>query len=231
MERKTGCLVIHGFGGELEEVLPLAEFLRAKGYEVACPELKGHTGRRKDLRGVNYRQWIASAEERLEYLQAECDAVVLIGFSMGGLIAVNLAIKHTAAALVTLNMPIYHWDIKRICLNLLQDLKAGRSDHLRRYVRSTCALPFSALINFKLILTRTKPLLHQVTCPVFIAQALEDDTVQHRSANHAYWHFGSEDKRIKYYTGSGHQICHSSAAAKMMLDVEVFLNEIIGKRI
>jgi esterase/lipase len=46
----TGCLIIHGFGGNYDEVSPLANRLEKAGYKVVCPALAGHTGRRSDLR-------------------------------------------------------------------------------------------------------------------------------------------------------------------------------------
>ncbi len=39
-----GCLVIHGFGGGIHEIKPLADHLSNAGYTVAYPKLKGHTG-------------------------------------------------------------------------------------------------------------------------------------------------------------------------------------------
>lgn len=225
---KIGCLVIHGFGGNVQEIRPLAEQLQEMGCRVVCPELAGHTGRRRDLAAVTCRDWIQSAELELARLRSECDRVVLIGFSMGGLIAVNLAVRHEVQALVTLNMPIFHWDLKRIAYNLLSDLRCRRFANLRRYVHSTYALPFPALLQFKLLLARTKKLLGRVTCPSFIAQALEDDTVQHRSAEYAHRQLGSKTRKVKYYSGSGHLICHSRIAPEVFRDVVDFINEIIG---
>jgi carboxylesterase len=59
--RKTGCLIIHGFGGDYSEVSALAEHLNGLGYPISCPQLAGHTGKREDLRRVTYRDWISPA--------------------------------------------------------------------------------------------------------------------------------------------------------------------------
>lgn len=48
-----GCLILHGFGGDVKEVAPLAACLIDQEYKVLCPSLKGHTGRREDLEGVS----------------------------------------------------------------------------------------------------------------------------------------------------------------------------------
>lgn len=54
-------------------------------------------------------------------------------------------------------------------------------------------------------------MIKNVRCPLFIAQALEDDTVKWKSADYIYKNAASEFKLIKYYKGSGHLICRSSA--------------------
>jgi len=75
MKSKIGCLLIHGFGGNPGEVEPLAQFLENKGIATMSPVLKGHTGKKADMRGVSYRQWIASAREALNELSKLCDHI------------------------------------------------------------------------------------------------------------------------------------------------------------
>lgn len=223
MHKKLGCLLIHGFGGSTEEVRPLSEKLTEEGYRVLCPSLKGHTGIRKDLKTVTYRDWIASAQSDLEKLKKECDSICIIGFSMGGLIAVQLARKYPAAAVVTLNSPIYYWDVKRVFLNIVDDFKRKSYDNISRYINSGRKLPLNALIQFRQLLSQTKPLLQEIRCPVFVAQALQDDTVRKKSADYIYSHVSSKEKSLQFYEGSGHLILWSKAAEKVMNDVLYFL--------
>lgn len=226
MDEKVGCLIIHGFAGGIHEIELLGQYLESRGFDVACPKLKGHTGRSRDLAGVSYREWIASAEEELIKLKALCDRIILIGFSMGGLIGANLAVKYNAEALITLCAPIYHWDFKRIVINLKEDFISGEFKHLKHYLQSAM-IPVSALINFEILLTRTKPILGKITCPAFIAQALKDDTVQHRSAKFIYNNVSSGIKEIKYYGNSGHVICNSIDGPGLFRDVEGFMERYI----
>ena len=229
MGKRFGCLITHGFAGGIHEIEPLAKHLAGKGFDVLCPELKGHTGRRRDLVFVSYKDWLDSVEECFLQLKARCDGVVLIGFSMGGLLSVNIAAKYGAAALVTLNMPIYHWDFKRIGINIAGDLRSHNFSNIKHYLNSA-AIPVPALLNFKLLLARTKGKLREVTCPVYIAQALEDDTVQASSAEYIKRNIGSEVKEVKYYGKSGHLICHSAAGEMLFNDVEGFINSIISNK-
>lgn len=227
MFRSRGCLVIHGFGGSTEEVRPIADFLIKRGFEIVCPELKGHTGRRRDLASVNYLEWIKSAEEGLRALQKKCADIYLIGFSMGGLIAANLAMKYKVRGVITLNMPIYPLDFKKISQNIAEDIKGGRSDSVKRYVTHTFNKPLKAYVNFKILLDRTKARLEKLCAPIFIIQALEDDTVHHKSAEFIYEKVSSATKEIKYYEGSGHLICYSRAVNNVFEDIGDFLERLI----
>lgn len=220
--RQTGCLLIHGFGGNVEEVAPLSHKLREAGYTVICPELAGHTKNRKDLRGTTYQDWIESAEIGLKELQAVCSHVYVIGFSMGGLIALNLALKHEVRGIVTLNTPIYYWDFKQIVINIVHDLQQRKLNYIRHYLRSSVSFPSSALLNFRRLLNITKPEIPRVRCPLFVAQALEDDTVRKSSAAYIYERAGSNRKSIEYYQKSDHLILWSEAADQVMEDILAF---------
>lgn len=120
---KLGCLIIHGFGGGIYEIKSLPDHINDKGYIISCSKLKGHTGVGKDMKGADYKDWIASAEEELLKLMEKTHNIVIVGFSMGGLIAVNLANKYDIKAIVTINTPIYYWNIYRVFLNICDDFK------------------------------------------------------------------------------------------------------------
>lgn len=219
----TGCLIIHGFGGNYDEVSPLANRLKKTGYKVVCPALAGHTGRRSDLRKAGYTDWISSAERSLLDLTSRCRSVYIIGFSMGGLIAFNLALKHPVAGIVTINTPIYYWDVGKILSNIVRGLTGGGSAPIRRYLRAVVKFPLRALISFRMLLTHTKPLVNDITCPVLVTQGLDDDTTRRGSARYIFESVSSEVKRIKYYQNAGHLMLHSPAAGEVIRDIEGFL--------
>jgi len=225
-KNKVGCLVIHGFGGGIYEVEPLAEYLINKGFEVSCPCLKGHTGNRQDMRKATYEDWISSAEEELLKLKEKVDEIAVIGFSMGGLIGINLACKYDIKALATINTPIYYWNLKRIFLNLIEDIKNRKADNLQRYMRARRNSPIPAMYNFLMLLNYTKPLLCNVKCNILITQAKDDDTVRIRSVEYLSKHVFSEHVEIKYYDMGGHQILRSQSADRVISDVVNFLDSL-----
>ena len=225
MDKKVGFLIIHGFAGNVDQIEPLNKYLSDKGFITVCAKLKGHTGKRKDLSRVNYIDWISSAEESLLKLYSQCEDVIVIGFSMGGLIAVNLALKHNLAGIITLSTPIYHWDMKRIGLNIVTDFKTREFKNSKYYIKSAFRIPFSAMMNFKILLIKTKPLFKQVRCPMFIVQGLLDDTVHFRSAKYIYSNVLSQQKMIKYYNNSNHIICKGDDKAEVFNDIFMFISK------
>lgn len=217
-----GCLIIHGFAGNVGEIEPLKSYLTGKGYIVSTPMLKGHTGKLNDLWGVTYKDWIASAEEGLTELLKATGKVIVIGFSMGGLIAAHLAIKYKPVAMITMSTPIYHWDLKRVLINLCSDIKNKHSKNIKRYIRGS-SIPLRALLNFKCLLIKTKPLFKGIKCPIFVVQGMMDDTVQHRSAEYIYNNVCAPSKEKKYYENSSHLICLGDDKEELFEDIENFI--------
>lgn len=225
MQAKLGCLLIHGFLGSTDDVKPLVDHLAAiPGLEVRCPTLPGHGDKHEELGRVTFSDWIACAEGNLAELQRTCDKVSLVGFSMGGLIAVNLAVRHEIDRLALLNTPVYVGNIKRIALNVLEDLRRGDMANIRRYKRGAALRPpVRALGSFLDLLRTTKSLFPMVTCPTFIAQSEKDDTVLPKSAGFIFRSISSEEKVHARYPNSGHVILHEPDRDAVIADVTAFL--------
>jgi carboxylesterase len=88
-----GVLCLHGLTGTPFEVRPLAEALGASGYTVEVPLLAGHGATLRDLAATQWSDWLASAERALDDLHRRIGSrpIFLVGFSMGGLLALRLA--------------------------------------------------------------------------------------------------------------------------------------------
>jgi len=223
---KMGCLIIHGFAGNPDEVSNLSDYFIKKGYYVSCPVLKGHCGKRRDLAWTHYNEWIKSAEDELVVMLQKCDSVIIIGFSMGGLIAANLAVKYKIDAVITLNTPIYYWEKRKIFKNIINDLKTRKFEKTKGYISSSFNIPFTALYNFIALLKSTKLIFTKIKCPIFIGQGLLDETVQHRSADFIYENAGSAVKVIRRYKNASHLICHSPHKDELFEDIYGFVNKL-----
>jgi len=90
-EGERGVLLLHGFAGTPPEMRPLAEEMANRGFTVYAPLLAGHGSSPEELETTSHRDWIRSANQALDELQARCRWVGVAGQSMGATIALHLA--------------------------------------------------------------------------------------------------------------------------------------------
>lgn len=229
LSERTGCLLIHGFGGNVSEVAYLRSYMNSKGYLVICSHLKGHTGRRKDMVGVSHVDWVESAEQDLIRLMETHDKVFIVGFSMGGLVGATLCEKYGIDGLVTINSPVYCWDLKNIFRNMLLGVTNGNFRDIKRYFLSFMRYPPSSVFQFLKFISVTKTRLKKVLCPALVLQSKNDDTVRRKSAEYIFTELGSDDKNLKYYETGGHVILKSEVAADVSCDIEKFIRRVLEK--
>lgn len=218
VENLTACLIIHGLAGNLDEIEPLYNYLTSRNIHSRMFLLHGHGKTNKELAESNYMQWLSSAEKELLQLKKEYLKIILVGFSMGGLIAVNLINIHGADGVVFINTPVYYWDIKRIVKNLASDFKS----YFSNYLKKSTDKPLKTLLQFVILLNKTKKLFGNVTAKTLILQALDDDTVHHKSADCIFSKVKGE-KSIKFYDKGGHTILQSTCGELICSDVHEFV--------
>lgn len=224
MKNKTAFLLIHGFGGSVDEVAPMADYLKDKGFVCLCSELKGHTGNRKDMAGVSYKDWISTCEQDYLRLSKIFDSIIIIGFSTGGLIGINLAIKYHVESIVTISTPIYVWNIRQVISNIATGTKSSKLRNLKWYIYSATSFPISSLIQFQIILHKTKALLPKLFCPILVLQGLDDDTVNSKSASYIFNRVSSKVKTLHFFQKSGHVVLKGPASEEAIQEVLKFLD-------
>ncbi|GGM34274.1 carboxylesterase [Paraliobacillus quinghaiensis] len=208
----NGCLCIHGFTGGAYEIEPLADYLRSQtDWQIEVPTLPGH-GKDLALDGVGFNEWIEKAEEAFADLNEKVDNIYLIGFSMGGMIASYLAAKYDVAKLVLLSPSRKYLNLKQITLDLghiIKDKIAGELEDnflYQNYQHKRGAIPFGAYIEFLKCMRFTKPYLQEITCPVLVAQGIQDGVVPYTTTHYLDKEIPVEIEVIYYYD-SKHLIC------------------------
>jgi carboxylesterase len=86
------CLILHGFTGSPWDMRPLGEALAGQGYRVRCDRLPGHGTTPEAMETVRAEDWHRTAEQGLSSFEGP-ERVFIVGFSMGALLAVNLAAR------------------------------------------------------------------------------------------------------------------------------------------
>lgn len=223
MSRRRGCLVLYGLGNTEYHVKPLTDQLKKEGFTVHFPELAGHGVHKGNMRSVTFLDWLTSAQKGFEKLVANCDEVHVIGFSMGGLLALNLAINEHVTTVTTINTPVYYPNTKLIFRNILRDIGRRTNKHTSRYLRARY-VPISALRELKKLLIHTKNLLPSVTPPAYLIQAVNDDVVKNTSIKYLTENTGSEQVKTKYYLGGGHVLLRSNYSKIVIDDILQFID-------
>jgi carboxylesterase len=217
----TGCLLIHGFAGSRRELEPLRRCLMMSGYLVDVPVLSGHESTTLELRKASRHDWINGAQAALDKLRLSCETVVIIGFSMGGLIATNLYQNNIVDGIVFINTPVYYWNLPHMILNLYSDFRP----YLKKYLISFRDIPLHAMLEFQLLLNRTKPMFDKIGCRALVLQTMDDDTVNPKSAEYIYSRL-SGHKEIKKVPVGGHVVLLNKGKDQVCSQVQHFLKDV-----
>ena len=87
----VSALLIHGLTGTPYEMRYLGEQLAARGIRVRGVKLAGHAGTPEELGAASYDNWYESVVKGLEELRQYGEPNVVVGLSMGAVLAARLA--------------------------------------------------------------------------------------------------------------------------------------------
>lgn len=213
---KRGLLFIHGFTGNVTEVQPLLNYLERKKvngiYSVVT--LTGHEDA-LNLKGVRSDHWFRDVENAYRLLEKKVDEVVVVGFSMGGLLALYLALRYRVKKLILLSTAARFIDIKRLLStykNLIQQRKhltVEQAYFLHATIRQTPHMTIKPVLHFYRVVRKVLPYLQQIQQPVLIIQGEQDGIVPKEAATFLYEQISSTNKYIYFSKNGMHPICYS----------------------
>ncbi len=108
--QKDFIFLIHGFMTDKASMFPLVEAFSAQGFPMHNAEFIGHDDATEaDFMQSFWEDWFESVEAQFLKCAKENESIILIGHSMGGVLALALAQKYPqeVKALVTLASPLY----------------------------------------------------------------------------------------------------------------------------
>lgn len=228
-KKPTGLLILHGFTGSLDTVRSMAEQAEQHAWPYRMPVLRGHGTRYEDLVGVRHADWVADAEAALNDLLTQVDRVVVVGLSMGGLTALNLAHRNPdklagvvvlapalrfkdplAAFTPLIKLLVPFWDSP----NGFQDPAcAARSTNYKKFPTAT----FHELLNFA---ADTENLLASIRVPV-VGIFTHRDTIVHPIVPNLLKTKLKTLKELVYFEQSGHELlqdCEASSVAQTAMN-------------
>lgn len=225
---QAGCLLIHGLAGSPAEMRPLGEFLAKRGLTVVAPLLAGHGTSPDDLALTRWPDWHGSAEKALLKLSGECCEVHLIGFSMGGTIALHLSAHHPVASVTSLAGAMFLANRALFLVDLLQYVvphipSRPSNPDVAAQATGYDRFPLKALASLRGYLRVVRRELPTIEAPALIVQGRLDRAVDARSALYIHEHVGSREKRLLWLERGGHMITLERGREKLFAEVAKFI--------
>ncbi len=251
---KARIVIAHGLGEHSGRYGYLMERLAEKGFSVWAPDHRGHGqsgGKRGHIRSfdqyiLDLRQMLAIAEKD----KPETRKCFLLGHSMGGLMALNYALKHPdkidgliasspglapgypipklkaiAGRIMSVIWPTLAFD-NELDSNLLSHDPAVVSDynHDPLVHRQVTARWFTEFLK---VMTETMESAPKLRTPVFLQVAGDDRLAAPEAARRFFEGIALEDKSISTYHGLYHEIYNEAAEnrKKVVKDLETWLHD------
>ncbi|RNF38564.1 alpha/beta hydrolase [Planococcus salinus] len=228
---KTGVLCIHGFTGGPFEVQPFADYIEKEtDWIVKIPTLPGH-GDTLDLKKRSAEAWMMEAELALKELKKQTERVYIVGFSMGGLIAMYLAMRYKIDRLVLLSAAVKYISP----VQLLEEIQSAAWDAIKGrltentlfhlYEYKLTKTPISSAFEFLRVVKMVEPYYRLIEVPVFIVQGKKDGIVPVSAAEFIYETIGSREKHLIHSESGQHLICYSDDCDDWFAQVLRFLKQ------
>jgi len=233
----TACLLLHGFTAQPEEMQFLAADLHGRGYTVLTPRLAGHGTYPRDLERVHWTDWLLSVEDGLDLLTNVSDRVVLIGQSMGAMLALTAAAEYTPAAVVALSTPYaaippMELALARVGAALGWMAKDPDPQHPTLGDRRQAAYPAYARYPVRILLEAAElekamcRALPKINVPAFLVQSRADTGIRADSLERIHARLGSAIKEKLWVEGMGHSLVRDEKRQQVFDAIASFLRTI-----
>lgn len=242
-----GCLIVHGYMASRNEVGWLGDHLAAKGYTVYIPRLTGHGINPEHMKRMRWQDFYAQVLDSYHILRQQCDRVIVIGHSMGGLLSILLATIKPIDGLVIVASPIRDPDPRmkhgRLISWLMSSASAMTSEDMQEIVRDEQRRrnePVIGRINYTRWMTRALYELHrliqlahqrlpEVSVPTQVIYARKDTTVLWGDHEIVMERLGTADKNLHLLDEGGHLVFLDVAREEACVTVDDFIEKLNGR--
>ena len=211
VKKRPILVTIHGFGSRLHnEMNPLASYLKKKHYDVRQFDIYDLT----NPNDANLEDWIARCENQVKAALKQSKNVVLLGFSMGGVIASYLASIYPVKQLILVAPAFRYFDLTLI--------KTKTTEMISRASKEKKLKPSNAQTKcFMDLVDAYRNSIAHVNCPILIIHGTADEIIDFESSREAYKKINHNRKRLIFLEGAHHRLLYD----KMMQETAFVLIE------
>lgn len=180
--RNLKLLFLHGFAGSPRELRPIGTNLSKLGFEVMAPLLPGHGERFPGMSSCTIHDWLGALRLTYAALRKDGTPVALVGYCLGGTLALAAARELNPRAVVCISTPVSALD-EAIFLpteqkNILRTdrfISDCKSEKARNWRKASCHLEVTRkfLATYQETIQIAATDLPEVRCPIAVVQSRE----------------------------------------------------------
>lgn len=190
---RTAVLMVHGILGSPVQFEAAAKMLHKQGYTVMGVLLPGHGGSAGDFAAAKADDWHREVRKAVLLLKRRYERIVIVGHSMGGLLAINEAVENGADGVILLSTPMrvvlspraVFMSLRMLFGDPMKDGEIHQSYRRANSVQKGTVRTYLAWVprfwDLRSLIRKARHLLIQVRCPVLIIQSRRDETVSWKS--------------------------------------------------
>lgn len=221
----SACLLVHGLGCGPLQMRELAENLCKWGFTARGILLPGHCENTGDVALCSPYDWERKVELEYQQLKNRYRHVIVIGFSLGALLTLQLAAKYPIEKIVLMGTPIFMVreylpidNLINVCKIFIKRIKTWRrrcymeSEGYTGYLFQPIDIYYSLQVLYEIseIARVMKSGLKDVLSPTLIIHSKKDFIAAPASARYLMEHLGTSNKRLIYLHKSHHLMMYST---------------------
>ena len=215
---------------------PLGALLAKSGFRCLAPLLPGHGEKYAGMDSCLIEDWLEAVHLTFEALRRDGSPVAVIGFCLGGTLALHSASELGPRGLVVVATPLQklmreHFtpiesDSSYKLFDTSKWVQDCVSSQAKSWRKKSCHLVTTSnfLTNFERVMEQTKPRLGQIRCPVLVASGQRDRCVPTEDTNALLTQLkGAESKDVCELPLSGHAVLVDSGRTRVHQEILSFL--------
>ncbi len=235
---ETGVLLIHGFTGTPREMRMLAGALTEDRYTLLAPRLSAHATTPEDMNRARWWDWLASVEDGLNMLKGCTTRQVVMGLSMGGVLALLAAARYKVDAVVTFSAPCClppdpRAKYLKLAAPIMPRVAKGTPDwHNPEAIKDHIDYPFyptRSILELQKLIDVMRTDLPKVSVPALMFQSKQDHGIPAESMDTLFGEISSQDKTRLWVENSGHVIIREPDRDFIFQTTRKFLKQKFGK--
>ena len=212
--------MVHGFGDTASLMEPMGTYLSDRGMTTKGITLPGHGTSLEEFANISNQQLLGVVEKEYTALKKQCESVVTVGFSMGGLLALQLATMRDLEGVVTICAPVFPRGgvagekiIKSVAkvgavfgANIPKLGMTSLADKtLSEYLAGYRSYPARSVLRLVELMETTRGVLTRVNAPLLVVQSRRDDVVWKNSGEFIMGSVRSKEKSFIRLENSRHK--------------------------